>query len=192
MATKATIYKATLQLADMDRNAYGDYPVMIARHPSETDERMLIRMLAFALNVPASADEGALEFAKDMWDPDEPGLWQKDLTGRIVHWIEIGQPDEKRLLKASSRAHRVSAYSFSSSTAIWWSGIATKITRAQNLVVWQVPSEQSQALAGLAQRSMTLQITVQDGATWVGNGTHSIEVTPRLLYGDPNGSRESW
>ena len=87
MALKATICKATVQLADIDRGVYGDYPIVIARHPSETDERMLIRLLAFALNVPADGDHGALEFAKDMWDADEPGLWQKDLTGHIMHWM---------------------------------------------------------------------------------------------------------
>lgn len=189
MALKAIIYKATLQLADMDRNAYGDYPMMIARHPSETDERMLVRLLAFALNVSTSNDGGSLELAKDMWDADEPGLWQKDLTGRIVHWIEIGQPDEKRLLKASSRADRASVYSFSASTTTWWNGIATKLTRARNLTVWQIPAAQSQALAGLAQRSMTLQVTVQDGATWVGDGQQSLEVTPHLLYGNAEGNR---
>jgi len=181
MALKATIYKATLQLADMDRNVYGDHGVTIARHPSETDERMMMRLLAFALNVPADNDNGALEFAKSLWDTDEPDLWQKDLTGQVMQWIEVGQPDDKRLMKASPRAERVVVYSFSHSTPIWWNGIATKITRARNLAVWQVPAEQSQALAALAQRTMQLQVTVQDGAVWVGDGTRSIEVTPQRL-----------
>jgi len=181
MALKATIYKATVQLSDIDRGVYGDYPVTLARHPSETDERMLIRLLAFALNVPADEDHGALEFAKDMWDADEPGLWQKDLTGRIEHWIEVGQPDEKRLLRAAARVGRVSVYSFSASTPIWWKGLASKLTRLGNLAVWQVPAEQSQALAALAQRTMELQVTVQDGAIWVGDGTRSLEVAPVRL-----------
>ena len=183
MALKATIYKATLQLADMDRQVYGDHGVTIARHPSETDERMMIRLLAFALNVPASNDHGALDFAKDLWDTDEPALWQKDLTEQIVHWIDVGQPDDKRLMRASPRAGRVSVYSFSASTPIWWAGIATKITRASNLSVWQVPAEQSQALAGLAQRTMQLQVTVQDGHVWIGNGEQSVEIAPQRLYG---------
>ncbi|HET7793341.1 MAG TPA: YaeQ family protein [Rhizobacter sp.] len=181
MALKATIYKAQLQLADMDRSIYGDHSVTIARHPSETDERMMIRLLAFALNAPADDHNGALEFAKDLWDTDEPSLWQKDLTGQILQWVDIGQPDDKRLMKASPRAESVSVYSFSHSTPIWWSGIATKITRASNIAVWQVPAEQSQALAGLAQRTMQLQVTVQDGTVWVGDGTHSIEITPQRL-----------
>ena len=182
MALKATIYKARIQLADMDRSLYGDHEVMVARHPSETDERMLIRLLAFALNVPAT-DDSVFEFAKDMWDPDEPALWQKDLTGQIQHWIEVGQPDEKRLLQASSRSQRVSVYSFSSSTGRWWSAIATKITRASNLTVWQVPAQQSQALAALADRSMRLDVTVQDGAIWAGDGTRSVEVALQKLCG---------
>lgn len=183
MALKATIYKANLELSDIDRGVYGDYPIMIARHPSETDERMLVRLLAFALNVPSDNDRGALEFAKDMWEADEPGLWQRDFTGYVEHWIEIGQPDEKRLMRASSRVGRVSVYSFSSSTPTWWKGIENKLTRARNLTVWQIPAEQSEALAGLAQRSMNLQVTVQDGAIWVGNGERSIEVSPVRLVG---------
>jgi uncharacterized protein YaeQ len=181
MAIKATIYKAQLQLADMDRSIYGDHSVTIARHPSETDERMMIRLLAFALNVPADDHNGALDFAKDLWDVDEPSLWQKDLTGQIMQWIDIGQPDDKRLMKASPRTERLAVYSFSHSTPIWWSGIATKITRAQNISVWQVPAEQSQALAALAQRTMQLQVTVQDGTVWVGDGAQSIEITPQRL-----------
>jgi len=183
MALKATIYKATLQLADMDRNVYGDHGVTIARHPSETDERMMIRLLAFALNVPVDNDHGGLDFAKDLWDTDEPALWQKDLTDQIVQWIDVGQPDDKRMMRASPRAERVMVYAFSASTPIWWAGIATKITRAANLTVWQVPADQSQALAALAQRTMQLQVTVQDGHVWIGNGEQSVEITPQRLYG---------
>ena len=185
MAAKATIYKASIQLADMDRQLYAEHSLVIARHPSETDERMLIRLLAFALNVPVNNDNGSLELAKDMWEPDEPGLWQKDLTGQIQHWIEIGQPDDKRMMKASSRSARASVYSFGLSTPVWWAGIATKITRARNLSVWQVPADQCQSLATLVQRSMRLDVTVQDGTVWVGEGQQSVEVTPVRLYGEP-------
>ncbi len=181
MALKATIYKAILQLSDIDRNIYGDHLLTIARHPSETDERMLIRLLAFALNVPAEKDQGVIEFAKDMWDADEPGLWQKDLTGEIKHWIEVGQPDERRLLRTLSRVGRVSVYSFSASTPVWWRDIEPKLSRARNLSVWQIPADQSRALSLLAQRSMQLQVTVQDGMIWVGDGLRSIEITPLQL-----------
>jgi uncharacterized protein YaeQ len=187
MAAKATIHKAEIQLSDIDRGVYGDYPITIARHPSETDERMLIRLLAFALNVPADDEHGPLEFAKDMWEADAPGLWQKDFTGGIIHWIEVGQPDEKRLLRVTARVGRVSVYSFGTSTPIWWKGIESKLTRAKNLAVWQIPADQSQALAALAQRTMELQVTVQDGAIWVGDGTRSIEVAPRLISAPAGG-----
>jgi uncharacterized protein YaeQ len=182
MAIKATIYKANLQLADMDRNVYGDHGVTLARHPSETDERMMMRLLAFALHVPADNHRGTLDFAKSLWDTDEPDLWQKDLTGQIVHWIDVGQPDDKRLMKASPRAEGVSVYTFAHSSPIWWNGVANKITRARNIHVWLVPPEQSQALAALAERTMQLQVTVQDGTVWVGDGKKpSVEVAPVRL-----------
>ena len=185
MALKATIYKANLQIADMDRQVYVDHAVTIARHPSETDERMMIRLLALALNVPADADHGTLELAKDLWEVDEPALWHKDLTGQIVHWVDVGQPDDKRLIRASGRAERVSVYSFAASTPIWWSGIATKLTRANNIAVWQIDSEQSQALAALAQRGMQLQLSVQDGTCWLSDGQQSVEITPQRLNPRP-------
>jgi uncharacterized protein YaeQ len=181
MALKATIHKARLQLADMDRNIYGDHELTIARHPSETDERMLMRVLAYALNVPAGDERGALELAKSLWDTDEPDLWQRDLTGEIVQWIELGQPDERRLSKASSRAEAVTVYSYASSTPIWWSALAGKLVRAPKVAIWQVDPEASQALAELVERSMSWQITVQDGTVWVSDSTRSVEITPRLL-----------
>ena len=183
MALKATIFKANLQIADMDRHVYVNHAVTIARHPSETDERMMVRLLAMALHLPADTDHGTLEFAKGLWDPDEPELWHKDLTGRIIHWVEVGQPDDKRLMKASGRADRVTVVSFTHSTPIWWAGIASKITRASNIDVWQVEAAQSQALAQLAQRSMQLQLTVQDGTAWVSDGEHSVEITLQRLNG---------
>jgi uncharacterized protein YaeQ len=183
MALKATIFKAQLQVADMDRHHYADHAVTLARHPSETDERMMVRLLAYALHVPVDGENGTLEIAKGLWDPDEPELWHKDLTGQIVQWIDVGQPDERRLMKASGRAERVTVLGYSASVPIWWSGIATKITRARNIAVWQIAASESQALAELAERSMQLQVTVQDGTVWISNGTRSVEITPLRLNG---------
>lgn len=182
MALKSTIYKAQVQLADMDRGVYADHALTLALHPSETEERLMMRVLAFALNVPSDEMRGRLESAKGLSDPDEPDLWQRDLTGDIVQWIEVGQPDERRMLKAASRAaERASIYAYSASTPIWWAGLVNKVARAGRLAVWQVPAEQSAALAGLAARSMQLQVTVQDGHVWVGNGETSVEVAPLNL-----------
>ena len=181
MALKATVCKADVQLADVDRALYGDHALTLARHPSETDERMMIRLLAFALNVPADDREGSLDIAKGMWEPEEPELWQKDLTGRIVHWIEVGQPEERRLVKASGRADRVSVYAFSHGAPAWWAAIANRIDRTGNVDVWLVPADQSKALAELAGRSMKLQVNRQDGIVWVADEARSVEVHLRRL-----------
>jgi uncharacterized protein YaeQ len=181
MALKATVCKATLQIADIDRGIYADHPLTLARHPSENDERMMIRLLVFALNVPADSRDGGLEIAKGMWEPEEPELWEKDLTGRIRHWIEVGQPEERRLVKASGRADRVSVYAFSHGAPVWWAGLGSRVRRAANIEAWLVPSEQSRELAGLAGRSMQLQVNRQDGEVWVADAERSVRIVPARL-----------
>ena len=181
MALKSTVFKATLAVADIDHGYYADHALTIARHPSETDERMMVRVLAFALNVTADDLNGRLEFTKGLSDVDEPDLWQLDLTGEVQHWIDLGQPDERRLMKAHGRARRVSVYSFASSTPVWWSGIENKLTRAPRLAVWQIPADQSQALIALAERSMQLQISIQDGSIYVSTNSASVEIHPVAL-----------
>lgn len=181
MALKSTIYKAQLQIADMDRGLYADHSLTLARHPSETDERMMMRLLAFALAVPADDLRGRLEFAAGLSDTDEPDLWQKDLTGQLVQWIEVGQPDDRRLAKACGRAGRVRLWAYASSVPIWWQGIEGKVVRLPNLEVWQVPAEASRELAELAARGMQLQVTVQEGQIWVGNASQSVALEPICL-----------
>jgi uncharacterized protein YaeQ len=176
MALKSTIYKAQLQLADMDRQVYADHTLTLARHPSETEERLMVRLLAFALWAPADEQRGRLDFGKGLSDTDEPDLWQRDLSGDIVHWIDLGQPDERRLARACGRAEKVTVLAYSASTPIWWSGIAGKLNRLSNLSVWQLPAPQSQALAALAARGMQLQVTVQDGLVWVSDGQGQAEI----------------
>jgi uncharacterized protein YaeQ len=176
MALKSTIYKAELSIADMDRNYYQTHILTLARHPSETDERLMIRLLAFAIH----ADE-ALVNAKGLSDPEEPDLWQKDLTTAIQLWIEVGQPDEKRLLKAAGRSEKVMVYSYSATSHIWWKQLANKIERAKNVSVVNIPSEASEALAKMAQRSMQLQCTIQDGQIWLTDGTDTVQVDRETL-----------
>ncbi|SPB14321.1 YaeQ family protein [Caballeronia novacaledonica] len=159
MALKSTIYKADLQVADMDRHYYGDHSLTIARHPSETDDRMMVRVAAFGL----FADE-RLEFCKGLSDTDEPDLWQKDLTGQIQTWIEVGQPDERRISKASGRSDRVIVIAYAGKTAdIWWNGVKGKVERLQNVTVWSLADGVAEALGKLAERTMRLQLMVQDG-----------------------------
>tara|TARA_R110001599_G_scaffold64023_3_gene178986 strand:- start:613132 stop:613686 length:555 start_codon:yes stop_codon:yes gene_type:complete len=176
MALKSTIFKAELQIADMDRHYY-DAPVLtIARHPSETDERMMVRLLAFALHASET-----LAFTKGLSADDEPDLWQKDLTGAIDLWIEVGQPDERRLLKACGRSNQVIVYSYSSNSHIWWRQIASKVERAKNLCVINVSAETSQQLATLAQRNMQLQCTIQDAQIWINGEGESILIDMHVL-----------
>jgi uncharacterized protein YaeQ len=112
---------------------------------------------------------------------DEPALWHKNYSDEILHWVDVGQPDDKRVMKACGRARQVTVWAFQNSTPIWWEGMVNKVSRASNLTVWQVPTEQSQALAAMAQRSMQLQMTVQDGTVWVNDGNHNVEITPQAL-----------
>jgi len=171
MALKSTIYKADLQLSDMDRNYYAAHSLTLARHPSETDERLMVRLLAFALN----ANEH-LVLAKGLSDIEEPDLWLKDYTGAIKCWIEVGQPDERRLLKACGRADQVVVYSYASNSATWWQGMGNRLDRAKNLTVWNIPTVTSQALEKMAQRAMQLQCTIQDGQLWLSDDSTTVQV----------------
>jgi uncharacterized protein YaeQ len=174
MALKATIFKAELQIADMDRNYYLDHALTLARHPSETDERMMLRLLAFALN----AGE-RLAFGNGLSADDEPDLWQKDLTGAIELWIEVGLPDEKSIRKACGRAGQVRIYSYGGQRArLWWKQAGDQLDRVANLTVIDVPVESSLAMARLAQRNMRLQCTIQDGQVLLTDGHEVAQVEP--------------
>ncbi len=171
MALKATIYKADLQIADMDRHVYGDHALTIARHPSETDERMMVRVLAYALYV-----QDGIAFTKGLFDVDEPDVWVKNLAGEITLWIDLGQPDEARIRRACSRAEQVVVLGYSNSFEVWWKQIASKLTRFTNLTVLQLPAETSGMLAALAERGMRLQCMVQDGEIWINSEQASVPV----------------
>lgn len=175
MAVKATIYKAELQVSDMDRNHYQAYPLMLAQHPSETEERLMIRLLAFALNA-----DPALAFGRGISTDDEPDLWLKDLTGQVELWIEVGQPDEQRIRKACGRAGRVRVYNFSGRSAtLWWEKNSASLERCRNLEVFEIPTAESQAFAALCARNMTLQCFIQDGeAQFLDEAGNSVQVSP--------------
>ncbi len=176
MALKATIHKAELQLADMDRNHYAELALTIARHPSETDERMMVRLLAYALH----AQDG-IAWTKGLFDVDEPEIWVRDLTGAITLWIDIGQPDETRLRKACGRAAQVVVVCHASSCEVWWKQIAPRLTRLRNLSVLRVPADAAQALASLAARGMRLQCLVQDGAITFSSDAATVELALQTL-----------
>jgi uncharacterized protein YaeQ len=175
MASNATIFKATMQISDMDRQYYQDHALTLARHPSETDERMMVRLLAFALHA-----HEALSFGRGLSTEEEPALWHKDLTGAIDLWIEVGQPDEKTIRQACGRAKQVCIYTYGGRGANqWWEKNLATLERLNNLAVMNLPLDGSRALATLAQPSMRLQCTIQEGQIWMADGenTAHIELT---------------
>lgn len=177
MALSSTIFRCELQISDLDRGYYQTHNLTIARHPSETDERMMVRLLAFALN----ADE-QLSFTRGISQDDEPDLWQHSLSGEIDLWVEIGQPDEKRIKKACSRSALVKIYCFQyRSATVWWKQVASKLERFAHLSVFKIPEDLSEQIARLAQRNMNLQCTIQDGEIWLSDETTSIQIAPEQL-----------
>jgi uncharacterized protein YaeQ len=180
MALKSTIYKVNLAIADIDNAYYADHALTLARHPSETDERMMIRLLALALNAyRLQADlngDGVLAFGAGLSDPDDPDLSLRDFTGQTRLWVEVGQPEDRPLNKACQKADAVMVYCFNHAAEVWWRGIENKLTRMDKLQVWRVPTEASQALAKLAERSMQLQATVQEGALTLSNAKDSVHL----------------
>ena len=177
MALKATIFKAVVQIADMDRNYYGDHALTIARHPSETDERMMVRVLAFALN----AGE-ALSFGRGLSADDEPDIWEKDLTGAIRTWIDVGQPDERRIRKACGRSDAVFVYTYGSTARnIWWEQNGASLDRLDNLTVINLPTLATRELATLAGRNMRLNCTIQENQVWLADENRSVAIEPETL-----------
>lgn len=171
MALKATIFRAELQIADMERNYYQTHSLTLARHPSENDERMMVRLLAFALNA-----RDTLVFGSSIGNDNEPDLWQKDLTGAIQLWIDVGLPDEKRIRRACGRAARVVVYSYGRGADLWWKQSEASLARSDNLEVIDLPQASTQALARLAKRTMQLNCTIQDGQVWLADEDESVQV----------------
>ena len=177
MALKSTIYKAALNVADMDRHVYGDFNLTIARHPSETDERMMLRVLAFALNA-----HERLEFGRGISTDDEPDLWLKSLSGEIELWVDLGTPDESRLRKACGRAKQVVLYAYGGrAVPVWWEKTAGDLQRFDNLRVAVVDDGALRALAALASANMQLQCTIQDGEAMLTSGDASVQASPEIL-----------
>jgi uncharacterized protein YaeQ len=167
MALKSTVFKASVNVADLDHAYYADHSLTLARHPSETDERMMVRLVALALNAhhlqTTCAGDGTLAFGAGLSDPEDPDVSLTDFTGRKRVWVEVGQPDDKPLAKACSKADTVLVYAFAHAAEVWWRGIEGKVNRLEKLQVWRLPAEQSQALVALAERTMHLQALIQDG-----------------------------
>ncbi len=177
MAIKATIFKAELQVSDMDRGHFANHSLTLARHPSETDERMMVRLLAFALD----ADE-ALEFGRGLSTEDEPDLVKRDLTGSIELWIDVGLPDEREIRKASGRADAVKVYTYGGRGAsLWWSQNEAALQRLANVSVIEIPEDVTAQMTAWAERTMRVECTIQERQLWLSCGEETLHFEPRLL-----------
>jgi uncharacterized protein YaeQ len=176
MALKATVFKVELQVSDIDRSYFQSHLLTVAQHPSETDERMMVRLLAFALNAHKN-----LQFTKGLSSDNEPDLWLKNLHGGIEHWIEVGLPDERRIRKGCNQAEQVAVYTYGERTApIWWKNIEGDLNRFDNLSIYYLPPADTAAIAEMVERKMSLQVTVQDREVWFGNEVNTLIISPEI------------
>ena len=176
MALRATVYKVELQVSDLDRQVFETISLSLARNPSETAERLLVRLLAYALNV----CEG-LAFGRGISNDEEATLWQRDLSGVLRLWIEVGLPDERVLRRAAGRADNVVLYTYGGrAAAVWWAQNGAALSQMKNLRVVDLPSAFTQPLAALATRNIALQVTIQDGEMWVSVNDATLHVRPEV------------
>ncbi len=173
MAQKSTIYKVELSVSDMDRHYYATHKLTVAKHPSETDERLMVRLLAFALN----ANEH-LELTKGLSTDDEPDIWQKSLSGELELWVALGLPSEKIVRQSCGKAKEVIVYSYGRTAEVWWEKIKNTTTRFDSLQVVNFSETDTSELSNLASRSMKLQVSIQDGDMMVSIDDNIVYVTP--------------
>jgi len=179
VAQKSTVFKASLNVADLDRQHYADYALTVARHPSETDERMMLRLLAFALD----ASE-RLAFGRGISTADEPDLWCRSLGGEIELWVDLGTPEPERIRKACARARRVKLYCYGGrAVPVWWARHGKALARFDNLAVLEIPAAASGQLAGMAASNMALQCTIEGGEAWFSSAAGHVQVAPMVLNG---------
>jgi uncharacterized protein YaeQ len=176
MALGATIYKTELHVADTDRHYYGSHMLTIARHPSETSERMMARLIAFSIH----AHEN-LAFTKGISDADEPDIWLKDLTGAIDLWIEVGQPTDTRILKACGRAKQVVVYCYNAhASKVWWDASGDKLKRTKNLKVVYLPLDAIRVLATQVQRNMVMHVNIQEQELFIPTAHGQVSLMPTV------------
>ncbi len=177
MALKSTIFKATLSISDLNRNYYEEHSLTLARHPSETDQRMMFRLAAYVLNA-----EEHLEYTRGISGEDEPDLWEKSLNGEIKHWIDLGQPDEKRIRQACAKALKVTIYTYQKNAALpWYESIKNKILRFNNLEIVHLATMEGAEIESLVDRSMKLSCTIQEDQIWFDNGRANLRLEYKAL-----------
>jgi uncharacterized protein YaeQ len=178
MALRATVYKCTLDVSDLDRSYYGSHELTLARHPSETEERLMLRLLAFALY----ADDG-LAFGRGLSTDDEPDVWLRDATGNVVHWIELGLPDERWLRRAAGRARQVTLIAYGErALGPWLERFGPVLQRLDTLEIKLIADADLARLGACCGRNMQVSCTVQDGRIWFSAGADTLELELKVVH----------
>lgn len=173
MAADATLYKINVKIADMDAGYYDSHRLILARHPSETLERMMVRLLAFVLYA-----SDTLSFGRGLCVEDEPALRQEDAAGRLALWIDVGLPEARAVRKACRRADHVVVLAYGRSADQWWQRQRQDLTKLPNLSVLKIEPQQSEALAQLAQRNLDLTCNIQEGMVCLLSSGRSVIIEP--------------
>lgn len=175
MALKPTIYKLTIDLADLDRSKYETLNLTVAQHPSESVERMMVRVLAYCIDA-----HEQLEFTRGVSATDEPDLWQHTLDGQLSLWIDVGEPSIDRIKKAVRSSKNVKIYSLNTKSDVWWGQLEEKLT---NLELWVCRFQWTdvQALAALVQRTMNFSVTITDNSAYVAAALGETEIGWEVL-----------
>lgn len=176
MAEKATIYKANITLSDTDRHYYDQISLTLALHPSETIERMMVRLLAYCF---CAAED--LSFTRGLSTMDEPDLWLKSPDGRILEWIEVGQPAPDRLKKASSQTESVKLFSYGRGMDIWWAQQGAAIRALPKVSVRYFAADELQALQSLAAKTMQLSVTIAEQIAYVSDEQANVSISLRPM-----------
>ena len=179
MAIKATIYKVKLDISDCDRNYFHNHDLTVSCHPSETEQRMMVRLLAFSLFASDS-----LAFTKGLCADDEPELWDKNLSGELEQWLSLGQIDEKQLRKSLGRSTQVTIFTYAGQkSSLWWNKNKPQYSQLKNLQIINIKTEDVGAMQDLVSRNMTLQITIQEGIIWLSDSSQTISIEPEIFLG---------
>lgn len=176
MATKPTIYKLTLAVSDLNRDYYDTVNLTVALHPSETLERMMVRVVAYCLNA-----QEQMAFGKGISAAEEPDIWLKSLDDQTLLWIDVGEPAPERIKKASRLAAEVKVYSFNNKSTTWWEQNKSKLSIFPNVRCYQFDWLQIQALATLVERTMDWSLSISGDTLYIAAGTQGCEVAIKEL-----------
>lgn len=171
MALKPTIYKVELQLSDTDRHCYETCNLTLAQHPSETLQRMMVRLLVYGINYHQD-----LSFTRGLSSTDEPELWQVGLDGQIEHWIELGQASPDRIRKAVSRAPKISLYAYGREVDIWWEKQGQALSDLPKVTVFRFEDSDVDQLDRFVSRSMQLSLTISDGELFLSDNVNHLNL----------------